>query len=69
MKTENLNIRKVTARGLCYSLYVGRENIRVDLPKTLFAEKPHSGDAFRLEQNEIEGRLVTSIFINDEQIA
>lgn len=69
MKTENLNIRKVTARGLCYQLYVGRDNIRIDLPKTLFAKRPCAGDKFRLEQNRIEGRLIASIFINDEQIA
>ena len=62
--------RHVTATHHPYNLYVGDDEMMFEIPKTRFRGKkrPRAGDLFRLEQKNIEGRLVASIFVNNEQV-
>ena len=67
MVKSEAEIRKVTDSNDYYNLY---DEMMFEIPKTRFRGKkrPRAGDLFRLEQKNIEGRLVASIFVNNEQV-
>ena len=70
MVKSEAEIRKVTDSNDYYNLYVGDDEVMFEIPKTRFRGKkrPRAGDLFRLEQKNVEGRLVASIFVNNEQV-
>ena len=70
MVKSEAEIRKVTDSNNYFNLYVVDDEMMFEIPKTRFRGKkrPRAGDLFLLEQKNVEGRLVASIFVNNEQV-
>lgn len=70
MKSPDVMIKRVIKTKKSYKLEVGNDETYFELPKACFEHKkpPRIGDMLRWEQKRVEGRLVSSIFINNEQV-
>ena len=70
MKSPDIMIENIIKTKNSYKLEIGKDGTWIELPKACFERKkpPRVGDTLRMEQKRVEGRLVSSIFINNEQI-
>ena len=70
MKSPDVIIKRVIKTKKSYKVDFGDDEIQFELPKECFEHKkpPRVGDMLRWEQKRVEGRLVSSIFINNEQV-
>lgn len=70
MALVSIKIEKVTDSNYYYNVYVGKgkEEVMFEILKTRFRGKkrPKAGDSFRLVQEKLEGKTVTSIYINGQ---